>query len=295
MKATKYILITAAILMTACNNSDEPATPGDNAVIVTANIGDVASRAAGALWGSGDAIGISTTSTGKTQYANMKYSTTGNGDFTHAGGKATGIFFQSMDPVTFSAYYPFNGTEGTAAGIISCSTADQTRQADFDFLFANNGTASRTAPELSLSFSHRMTRLVLNFQTDTESGFSASEVAGGSFSIGGLKLSGTFNTANGTAAATGPTSESWTINALPTTISDVSTYSLIFFPQTATSLSVTANIAGEEYGCTVTPALNAGTSYIYNITVKKTGLTVGDCTITDWNSVTSGTVSAGMK
>lgn len=295
MKAKYILFAAAAITLAGCSDNDEPVIENDGAAVVTANIGDVISRAANTSWDNGDAIGISTTSTGKTQYTNMQYSTSGNGNFTHVGGKDTGIFFQSMDAVTFSAYYPFSGTEGTAAGTISGNTTDQTRQTSFDYLFADKGIASRTDPELEFAFKHKMTRLILNFQTDAQSGFSASEVSSGSFSIGGIKLNGTFNTATGTATATGSASTSWTVNATPTMASNVRTYSMIFFPQTVASLDVTATIAGENYGCEITPALKAGTSYSYTITIKKTGLTVGNCTISNWNTGTSGSVSAEMQ
>lgn len=296
MKATKYILIaTVAISMASCSSHDEPAIENDGSAIVTANIGELASRASNTSWANGDAIGISTTSTGKTQYANMQYSTTGNSTFTHVGGKATGIFFQSTDAVTFSAYYPFSGTEGTSAGIINANTNDQTKQTEFDYLFAENGTASRNAPELTLTFQHKMTRLILNFQTDAQSGFTASDVSNGSYSIGGIKLNGSFDTATGVAAATGDASSSWVINAQPTTTSNTSTYSMIFYPQTVSSLNVTANIGDENYGCTISPALAAGTSYTYNITIKKTGLTVSGCTITKWNDGDGDNVVAEMK
>lgn len=295
MKAKYILFAAAAITLAACSDNDEPVIENDGAAVVTANIGDVVSRAANTSWDNGDAIGISTTSTGKTQYANMQYSTSGNGNFTHVGGKDTGIFFQSMDAVTFSAYYPFSGTEGTAAGTINGNTTDQTRQTSFDYLFADKGTASRTDPELEFAFKHKMTRLILNFQTDAQSGFSASEVSSGTFTIGGIKLNGTFNTTTGTATATGTASASWAINATPTMASNVRTYSMIFFPQTVASLDVTATIAGENYGCEITPALKAGTSYSYTITIKKTGLTVGNCTISNWNTGTSGSVSAEMQ
>lgn len=297
MKTTKYILLaTVAISMVSCSNNDEPIAENDGAAIVTANIGEVATRAANTSWANGDAIGISTTSTGKTQYANMKYSTNGDGDFTHVGGKVSGIFFQSMDEVTFSAYYPFCGTEGTSAGTISASTTDQTKQTTFDYLFADKGFASRQNPELEFAFNHMMTRLVLNFQTDAQSGFSASDVASGSFTITGIKHNGTFNTATGAATANGAASTSWAINAAQTSsVSTSRSFSMIFFPQTVSSLDVVATIAGETYGCQISPALKAGTSYSYTITIKKTGLTVGNCTISNWNNATQSSVSAEMQ
>ena len=116
----------------------------------------------------------------------MKYTTSGDGNFTHAadlGGEASGIFFQDADEtVTFRAYYPFHGNEYTDAGTISdVTTDDQTKQSTFDFLFATGATASKSQPTVSFnntvkentSFTHRMTRLVLNITTDANAGLQA--------------------------------------------------------------------------------------------------------------------------
>lgn len=289
MKTIKYTLIAAvAIAMASCSNHDEPATENDGAATVTANIGEIVSRAAETSWGNGDAIGISTTSTGKTQYTNMEYTTTGNGDFTHSGGKASGIFFQSMEEVTFSAYYPFSGAEGTEAGTINASTTDQTKQTSFDFLFAENGTARRTNPNLVLNFKHTMTRLCLKFNTDTQSGFTAADINSATFSLDGLKLSGTFDTATGVATATGEATSAWPITANTDA-------ALILFPQSGADVKVTVAIDGQNYSCTIAPELAAGTSYTYSINVKKTGLKVGSLTIADWNTGESETVTAEME
>ena len=145
----KYVLFAAAALtLTACSNEDENISNGPVAAQVTAGIGGVQTRASGTTWGNGDAIGVSTTSNTQTQYTNMKYTTTGDGNFTHAadlGGEASGIFFQdATETVTFCAYYPHIGTEGTDAGTINnVQTNDQTKQSSFDFLFATGATASK--------------------------------------------------------------------------------------------------------------------------------------------------------
>ena len=60
----------------------------------------------------------------------MKYTTNGDGNFTHAadlGGEASGIFFQdATEVVTFRAYYPHSGDEGIEPGPIAVDTKDQT-------------------------------------------------------------------------------------------------------------------------------------------------------------------------
>lgn len=282
-----YLFAAAALTLTACSN-DEPGINGEPvAARVTANIDVPQSRAYNQIWENGDAIGISTTSNGKTQYANMKYSTTGDGNFSHFGGDATGIFFQNRDEVTFSAYYPFTGNEGTAAGTIAdVTTENQANQKQFDFLFASGAKASSANSTLSFTgdaaFEHKMTRLILRLQTDASSGFEAAEVASGTYVLSGLKHSGTFNTSTGEAIATGDATDNWTITATASDADNVRTYSMILYPQTDADLTLKATVDGVDYNCNITPALEAGKSYTYTITVKKTGLTVANSFIKPW-------------
>lgn len=282
-----FLFAAAALTLTAFSN-DEPGINGEPvAARVTANIDVPQSRAYNQTWDGGAAIGISTTSTGKTQYTNMKYSTTGDGNFSHFGGAATGIFFQNTDEVTFAAYYPFTGSENAAAGTIAnVTTENQANQKQFDFLFASGAKASRANSTLSFtgdaSFEHKMTRLILRLQTDATSGFGAAEVASGTYALNGLKHSGTFNTATGEAIATGDATADWTITATASDADNVRTYSMILYPQTGANLTLKATVDGVDYNCNIAPALEAGKSYTYTITVKKTGLTVANSFIKPW-------------
>ena len=311
MKTTKCLFLAAAALtLTACSNDDENLNGGPVAAQVTAGIGGVQTRASGTAWENGDAIGISTISQTQTSYVNMKYTTGGDGNFTHAsdmGDEASGIFFQDADEtVTFCAYYPYDedsneeslpGEEGI---ITDVTTTDQTKQSSFDFLFATGATASKSQPTVSFnntvkentSFTHRMTRLVLNITTDTDAGFTASDVAKGTYSLSGIKHSGTFNTQDGTAIATGDPTTDWQITAANTGTGDKSTYSMILYPQDVASLTFKATINRQDYTCELTPALAAATSYTYNITVKKTKLEVSNCQIADWGSGTTQDIEA---
>ena len=79
-----------------------------------------------------------------------------------------------------------------------------------------------------------MTRLVLNITTDTDAGFTASDVSQGSYFLSGIKHSGTFNTQDGTAAATGDPTTDWKITAANTGTGDEFTYSMILYPQNVT-------------------------------------------------------------
>lgn len=283
----KYLsLPSCVLLLAACSTQDEPRLEEPVAAEFSAVIDEPISRAHDALWESGDAIGISSSS-----YSNVKYlvSNTSTGKFSPASGN--GIFFQNTSNVTFSAYYPFGGTSGTARGTISASTSDQSSSKTFDFLWAQT-TANYQSPTVKFNFTHKMTRLILQLKTDANAGFSASDVSSGTYKLSGIKHSGTFNTSNGTAAATGTVTNDWTINATASTSSNVRTYNLIFFPQSGAKLTLTATIGGQDYACDFTPGLAAGTSYTYTITIKKTGLEVSGASITNWTTGASGTGTA---
>ena len=302
----KYVLFAAAALtLAACSNEDEMPNNGPVAAQVTAGIGGVQTRASGTTWGNGDAIGISTTSNTQTQYTNMKYTTTGDGNFTHAadlGGVASGIFFQdATEVVTFRAYYPHSGDEGTEPGQIAVDTKNQTGQSTFDFLFATGATASKLSPIVSFnndilagtSFTHCMTRLILNITTNAESGFNANDVLSGTYYLSGIKHSGTFNTQTGEAAATGDPTNDWEITGTQAVANNTVTYSMIFYPQTNATLTFRATIGGQDYTCQLTPAFNAANSYTYNIEVNKTGLEIRNSFIEEWDE-TSTDIDANM-
>ena len=295
MKTTKCLFLAAAALtLTACSNDDENLNGGPVAAQVTAGIGGVQTRASGTTWDSGDAIGISTIGSTLTSYANMKYTTSGDGNFTHAadlGGEDSGMFFQDADEtVTFRAYYPFHGNEYTDAGTISDVTTDgQTMQSTFDFLFATGATASKSSPTVSFnntvkentSFTHRMSRLVLNFIAGPD--VNLADLS--KYTLSGLSMTGSFNTATGEAKATGTASD-LTMDAAYITSSSSS---LILIPQAVADAVLKVELGGQNYTATLTfPKANAvqglesGYSYKYNVTIYKEELNITEANIEPW-------------
>lgn len=299
----KVILLVAAVLvLAACSNDKENGIEkAPVAAKVMASIESLNTRAFNSTWDQDDAIGISCSSA-TTNYNNMKYVTAlGDGNFEHADGESMGIFFQTAnETVNFSAYYPFAGTNGTAAGVISnVTTDDQTKQKQFDFLFADNVTASRESYVVRFTgehpFNHKMCRLIVNLSTSADADFKAEDVFAGSYSISGVKHSGSFNTATGEAVATGDASANWAITAVPTddAANATRTYSMIFYPQGENAtLTFYATIAGQVYTCQINPNLTAGKSNAYTIITRKTGLKVSSCSINNWEDANSGSLEA---
>lgn len=302
---SKYLLYALPTLMLAACSSDEPlagAGSNDGAAVVTADIaGMTKTRAFDTSWEQGDKIGISGTS-GSAVYTNVPYLTDGTGAFTSALGVAQGIFFQDTDIATFSAYYPYNAAVTADNAEITANTSDQSASKGFDFLFASGAKGSVANPAINFTgeaaFSHKMTQLVIKLTADNSAGFDAAAIlSDGKSSIAGLKSEGKFNTLTGEATATG-TAADWILNdhVTPSTEGSTTSYSMILFPQEATAgLTYSIEYDGATYSCVLTPALEAGKRYTYNITLKKSGLSVASSTITDWIDEESEDIDVDME
>lgn len=305
----KYTFFAAAALMLAACSSEEVSTVPDGEVTLTVNaaISGTATRASGTAWAEDDRIGISTVgTTTQTSYANIPY--TWNGSSFDSDG--TDIYFQNLDEVTFSAYYPFSGTAGTAAGSISASTdADNqtaANQPTIDFLYATGATASKESPTAYFTddhaFSHRMTRITIEFKEGSDVDFDGGMLTG--YTLGGMVMKGSFDTTTGEATADA-TATATPLTIEPdnvTTTSGAYTTSVIVFPQEdVTDIDLSVTVEGRTYSATLTvpdhnsvTGLQAGCNYRFPVTVSKTGLTVGTAGINDWTPVTDDENTATM-
>lgn len=279
----KFILLAAAaISLAACdsedNNIDEPV-----AARISATIGETISRASDVKWDNGDNIGVFMSGL----YTNVKY-TTENADGVFKGNP---MFFKNkQDKVTVSAYYPYTGTEGTTPAPVAVSTTVErqtpTEQSKYDFLYAVKENVSGAAPNINLTFNHRMSKLTLTFKKAND-GTDVSKIT--SCRINGLILEGTFNPATGVCAANTSASAS-ALNLTPTVKEGQALPSLLLLPQTVGK--VTMNITdsdNQEYSCELKfdgNRIEAGNNYLYTIKVKKTGLNVEDYAIANWTEKT---------
>ncbi len=300
----------AALAVAACSKDGGSSVPEDKAVAakVTADIGGVQSRAAGSSWAQDDAIGISTVSGTKTEYANIPYKYDGSG-FKPDG---TVIYFQSEEEVTFSAYYPFSGAAGTSAGTVTATTlaSDQTASAQpaIDFLYASGAKADKANPTISFtdksgsggadnSFSHRMSQITLKFIEGDDMLFTGKLT---SYTLKGLRLGGAFNTVTGLAAADASLSGGELTMALSGVSSDAGVYTaapLILFPQTVSEgkIALEVTVDGEVYKTSLAiAALEAGNNYIFPVTVRKTGLSAGQAELKGWTDIVGDSADATM-
>lgn len=291
--------VVAAMLAAGCSEeNNEPSGNASNAAIVTASIGKtdnvVSSRAANTVWDVDDCIGISTSSVnGKTNYVNIRYKTNGSvfSPVPGAAGEDNTIYFQDKSPTTFTAYYPYEGANGTkpgSDGIITknLTVADQSPEnlPAIDYLWAQQ-TAQSSNPKVDFRFSHRMSRLILNFKA----GAGTALPNGLTYTLTQLATEGTFDTSTGEAKATGTVSK---LENLPTsTTGGRITGIAILWPQAVSSMHLQLKLGDNTFGAALTfPAGTAGealapsTSYTFNVTVERTHITVGQADIDDWTS-----------
>ena len=324
MKQRFFIMAAAALTLAACSNDENmEMTDGPVAARITAGLSAPTTRAIGTNWNA-DQIGVwvkdAPASEMETLYKNVPYTTTSTSataEFTATTGE--GIFFQDADEtVTFAAYAPYQESDANETlpgnnGKVDVKTDNMntaTDQEKIDFLFAEGATATRTNYTVTFadntasggddhSFHHKMAQLNVVFQTSFMDGFNESDIFGGSFNLGGLVHDGTFNVTDGTTALTGEPLDSWDISGCKyTDAATTRTYSLILLPQDLSGkpLNVAVGIGGQTYSNSdaINPNLQAGYTYTYTITVKKTGLVVSGCTITPWTNGTGGSGDAKM-
>ena len=313
MKTTKFLMLAAlALSATACSNDNDTTTYGPREAVITAGINPPVTRANGSTWET-DNIGVMVTAAPSSEmeniYKNVQYATTSESSdaATFTASTGAGIFFQdASETVTFAAYGPYQTSDNAATlpgsnGVISdISTTDQStreKQKDFDFIYASGATATNSSYTVQFqgnnAFSHKMSRLIIQFVAATDAGFDATEVSnsGSTYAVSGLYHAGTFNVIDGTAVSTGTTTSNWSLNdnSLRTetgTSATTATFTSILYPQdhSVSGLTVTATIAGQTYQATINPNLESGKSYTYTITAKKQGLEVTGCTVTDWTN-----------
>lgn len=290
--------VVAAMLAAGCSEeNNEPVGNASNAAIVTASIGKAdnvtSTRASNMVWDADDCIGISTSSAkGKTNYINIQYKTDGSvfKPVSGAAGEDNTIYFQDTSPTEFTAYYPYEGVNGTkpgSNGVITkkLTVADQSTAnlPAIDYLWAQQ-TAQSSNPKVDFQFSHRMSRIILNFKAGAGT---VLPTDGLTYTLTGLATEGTFNTVTGEAQATGTTS---TLEKLPTTTTaGQPTGTAILWPQAANSVRLQLTLNGTTFGAALTfpsgtagEALAPSTSYTFNVNVERTGIEISKADIEDW-------------
>ena len=146
-----------------------------------------------------------------------------------------------------------------------------------------------------------MSRIILNIKVSTADGFDAADIDKGVFELNGLVHEGTVNVLTGKAAASGQASFAWSLGAnaqksAPT--AGKHRYVAVVLPQSVPNgLTLKAVIDGLTFsiGGVFAGELEAGKSYTYDATLKRTGLEFTGSTILPWEPVDGGSGDATME
>ena len=173
-------------------------------------------------------------------------------------------YWTSRDPITVSAWWPFNNADITQMPAVKVAE-DQSKLADFqnsDFISAENRKVEFNNP--TLEFTHRTARVAIELKPGT--GFTS--VAGATVSLVSLSAYNGNPTAIKTYNASGNTYEALTapqtvVAGKPFVKVELGGGTFYFRPQN--------NVV-----------LEAGNRYTYTVKVNATGLTLEGCTIGSW-------------
>ncbi len=296
MKKFRFLYIAAAaLLFAACaNEEDGIGNNGPVAATVKADIVKNVTRATtGNTWSKNDAIGVYVTSPGYTIGDNVKYTTTGDGNFT----SDNPIYFaDARETVIFNAYYPYQeNMDGN--GIVNNWNMAEVKEGEpcpADFLFATGATATKSSPQVQFTgdnqFKHCMSMIRLTFKAGK--GINANNaILKNQLKLKGIYKTGSINTQTGEVTIYGDRGiyESDVDNK---SLKNGATCEFIVFPQPLDNnkmdieLEVADNGTINTYTTSLTSSTNnefkGGYLYTYPIRINNTGVVIEKAGITAW-------------
>lgn len=202
--------------------------------------------------------------------------------------------------INYFAYFPFQGTEGTAATSLPWDTSTQTGVVDggydpLDLLYVN-GSATNTANDhgINITLGHVCSKLIVNVSKLGSEVDQSATVS--SIKLGGIYPKGDFNLSGDNAGTWVPDVNPADIEmaVLVTPNQDMkATYEAILIPQTA-AFTLTIRLSdNSEYQLAVpSHTFEAGTCYTLTIQVGQDKVNLGSITQTDWVTKDGGPLTA---
>lgn len=296
-KLQSMVITFAGVLALASCANDDNQENSPRAIQFTGGIGEQAvatpqGRASEATWGNDDAIGIFMVAHGQTSIAenavNKQFTTGGNGTFTPVPGDEIYFPVDGTHKVDFIAYYPYKAGV-VLDGNIDVNTADQSKQATFDLLWAkadNNGAGynKETPATVPLAFEHKLAKLAMNCKTDPNVGVSSLD--GMTVVVKGMNTKTTFTVKDGTLG-TSATAADMTARKIATADGYLASLDAIILPGSyqAGVVTVEFTLNNETYTWNVGAAeFTAGNAYVYEVILSRTGVKVTG-TIKPWNTI----------
>ena len=284
------VFAAVTLALAGCNQeSNTPEKEYDSRVPVRVSSNIEVSRAVNATWEEDDAIGIfMLNSDAVDTYSNVEYTTP---ETDGAFAPKDQVIYLPVDGTArdFVAYYPYQSS--MADDIYSIDLTDQADQSAIDFMTSekDNGEYStvtgidKTSPEVNFRFHHRLSKLRLNIKTGAGFAGDNSELAGMTVKLTNQQTTGIYNVLTDNAVTITPGDN--TIGLL--TAADGQSAEAIVFPSNDyTGMQFEFHVIGHEpYKWSLSEStatkFEEGKSYIYNITINKTGVSVSS-TIENW-------------
>ena len=296
------------MLFAACaNEEDGIGNNGPVAATVKADIVKNITRATtGDTWSKNDAIGVNVTSTGYTIGDNVKYTTTGDGNFT----SDNPIYFASAtEEVQFCAYYPYQeNVDGN--GIVNNWNMAEVKEGEpcpADFLFARDATATKSSPQVQFTgdnqFKHCMSMIRLTFKAGkgiNENNAFLKNV----LKLKGIYKTGSINTQTGEVTISGDRGI-YESDVDDKSLKNSTTCEFIVFPQSLDNnkmdieLEVADNGTINTYIASLTSSTNnefkGGYQYTYTISINNTGVVIENAGIERWQTIDEGPLDAEQQ
>ena len=309
MKKFRFLYIAAAaLLFAACaNEEDGIGNNGPVAATVKADIVKNVTRATtDDTWSKNDAIGVYVTSPGYTIGDNVKYTTTGDGNFT----SDNPIYFaDARETVNFNAYYPYQeNMDGN--GIVNNWNMAEVKEGEpcpADFLFARDATATKSSPQVQFTgdnkFKHCMSMIRLTFKAGD--GINASNaLLWNKLKLKGIYKTGSINTLTGEVTVSGNRGI-YESDVNDKSLKNGVTCEFIVFPQSLDNnkmdieLEVADNGTINTYTASLPSSTNnefkGGYQYTYTIRICNTGVVIENAGIESWQPNEEGPLDAEQQ
>lgn len=309
MKKFKILYIAAAaLLFAACaNEEDGIGNNGPVAATVQADIVKNITRATtDDTWSNNDAIGVYVTSPGYTIGDNVKYTTTGDGNFT----SDNPIYFaDARETVNFNAYYPYQeNMDGN--GIVNNWNMAEVKEGEpcpADFLFARDATATKSSPQVQFTgdnkFKHCMSMIRLTFKAGD--GINANNAnLKNKLKLKGIYKTGSINTLTGEVTVSGDRGI-YESDVNDKSLKNGVTCEFIVFPQSLDNnkmdieLEVADNGSINTYTASLPSSTNnefkGGNQYTYTIRICNTGVVIENAGIESWQPNEEGPLDAEQQ
>ena len=312
MKKNNIIAIAAiALTFTACSNDNDFTTNNegkDTPISLSVGVGElsVVTRAENTATLADGELGLYITKNeeknviGKYLCNNAKFTASTTDTGTSWTCSTTYYWASDNAIINYFAYFPFLGTEGTAATSLPWDTSTQTGVGGggydpLDLLYVN-GSATNTASDhgINITLGHVCSKLIVNVSklgSEVDPNATVSSIK-----LGGIYPKGDFNLSGDNAGSWVPDVNPADIEmaVLVTPNQDMkATYEAILIPQTA-PFTLTIRLSdNSEYQLAVpSQTFAAGTCYTLTIQVGQDKVNLGSITQTDWVTKDGGPLTA---